>query len=137
MQLDITLDISDVTGNVQIDNNTQYIIGQRTTNSFITAQSGDILVMGGIQKQKNSKSTSRLGPIPILGDLFGSRNKEDQRTEVIVFIRPVVLTGTAAVDNASTLKRVDTLETREAILKEIDPKYQPPPKTLLEKILPK
>ena len=137
VQLDITLDISDVTGNVQIDNNTQYIIGQRTTNSFITAQSGDILVMGGIQKQKNSKSTSRLGPIPILGDLFGSRNKEDQRTEVIVFIRPVVLTGTAAVDNASTLKRVDALETREAILKEIDPKYQPPPKTLLEKILPK
>ena len=133
VQLDIKMDVSDVTGTVQIDNNAQYIIGKRTTNSFITAQTGDILYLSGMQKKKDSRSTSRLGPIPLLGDLLGSRNKDNQRTELIFFFRPTVLTNTA-IDNAAALERIKELDQRDAVMKELDPKHQAPPKTLPGKL---
>ena len=136
VQLKIQMDISDVTGTVQIDNNAQYVIGKRTTNSFITAKSGDILYLSGMQKKKDSRSTSRLGPIPFIGDLFGSRNKDNQRTELIFFFRPTVLTNTPT-DNTAALERIKDLEQRDAVMKELDPKYQPPPRTFLDKVLPK
>ena len=41
-----------------------------TTGSFFTAKTGEILVIGGIQRRSNSRSTNRLGPIPIIGDLM-------------------------------------------------------------------
>jgi hypothetical protein len=42
-----------------------------------------------------------------------------------------------AVDNAETLKRVEQLPMRDAIKSELDSNYQPPPKSLLDRILPK
>jgi general secretion pathway protein D len=69
-----------------------------------------------LQKKTNVKSTSRLGPIPFLGDLFGTRTRKEQRDELIFFLRPTVLTNTPA-DNAPAFKEVDQLpkEQREGI----------------------
>src|SRR5213075_1101458 len=75
VNLDITQRVEDVTGTVQVDQNVQYIIGARESKSNVSAKSGEILVFGGFQKQLDSRGTSRLGPIPIIGDLFGSRSK--------------------------------------------------------------
>lgn len=107
VQLDLKQEISDVGDPVTIDGNVQNVILKRTTSSFITAQSGEILVLGGLQKKSNTRSTSRLGPIPILGDLFGSRSRSEDRTELVFFLRPVVLTNTPA-DNAPALKQVES-----------------------------
>ena len=106
VQLDLKQEISDVGDEVKIDNNVQNVILKRTTSSFITAQSGEILVLGGLQKRTNTKSTNRLGPIPFLGDLLGTRSRGEERTELVFFLRPTVLTNTAA-DNATALKEVD------------------------------
>ncbi len=132
--MDINLDISDVTGTVQIDNNTQYVIGQRQVTSFNTARSGEILVIGGIQKNSDSKSTSRLGPIPIIGDIFGGRSKDKNRQELLIFIRPTVLTNTPA-DNATALEHVKGLPHKDDVMKTLDPTYQPPKPSLLDKVL--
>ena len=136
VELDIVQDISDVTGDVTINGETQYIIGKRQTTSYITAKSGEIIVLGGFQKKIDSKSTNRLGPIPFLGDLFGTRKRDNFHQELIFFLRPTILTNTPA-DNAETLKRVDALPTRNDILKQIDPNYVPPKESILQKILPK
>ncbi|HEY4246823.1 MAG TPA: secretin N-terminal domain-containing protein [Lacunisphaera sp.] len=116
VQLDLKQEISDVGDPVTIDGNVQNIILKRTTSSFITAKSGEILVLAGLQKKTNVKSTSRLGPIPFLGDLFGTRTRKEQRDELIFFLRPTVLTNTPA-DNAPAFKEVDQLpkEQREGI----------------------
>ncbi len=112
VQLDLKQEISDVGDPVTIGGNVQNIILKRTTSSFITAKSGEILVLAGLQKKTNIKSTSRLGPIPFLGDLFGTRTHKEQRDELIFFLRPVVLTATPA-DNAPALEQVDQLPKKQ------------------------
>ena len=137
VQLDMKQTVEDVTGEVQIDSNTQYIIGTREMTSYSTAKSGEIIFLGGFQKKINSKSSSRLGPIPIIGDLFGSRRSDNYRQELIFFLRPMVLTNTPAVDNAEALQRLEKLPSKDDIKEQLDPKYERPKPTLMEKILPR
>ncbi|MCU0792593.1 MAG: type II and III secretion system protein [Opitutaceae bacterium] len=101
-------------GNVTIDGNEQPRIGRRTTTSYVSAANGDIIVLGGLQRTSSSKTTSRLGPIPIIGDLLGSRSRTKGRTELIFFLRPVVLTNTY-LDNVEAMRRIDsTPQSKEA-----------------------
>ncbi len=125
VQLDLQQEISDVAGEVQLDYNTQYIIGKRNTNSTIIVKSGDIIVLGGIQKASASKTSSRLGPIPILGDLFGSRKRSQTRTELIFFLRPTVLTNTAA-DNVPAMEQLDRMSNKEDVQKILGQPPEPP-----------
>jgi general secretion pathway protein D len=137
VQLDIVQDVQDVIGNVPVDGNQQYIIGQRQTTSYITARSGEIYVMGGFRKNTQVRERSRLGPIPLLGDLFGPRTKGDARQELVFFLRPTVLSNSPAIDNAEALKRIEKLPTRDTIKGELDPNYVPPAQaSTLGKILP-
>ncbi|MDP2138627.1 MAG: secretin N-terminal domain-containing protein [Candidatus Didemnitutus sp.] len=116
VQLEIKQEVNDILGDITIDGNPQPRIGRRTTESFVSVRSGEIIVLGGLQRTSKSKSTSRLGPIPFLGDLFGSRSREDTRTDLLFFLRPTVLTNTPA-DIAPALEQVDKLpkEQRERI----------------------
>ena len=136
VQLDITQKVDDVSGTVRVDNNDQPIIARRNTKSFVTAQSGVIYVLGGIQRNKLSKQSNRLGPIPFIGDLFGSRTNQVTRTDLIFFLRPTILTN-AAADNADALRRVDQLPQKDQIRKELDPAYVAPKKTIVEKVFAK
>jgi general secretion pathway protein D len=66
--------------------------------------SGEIVVLGGLQRTISTKSTSRLGPIPFLGDLFGSSTVLEEKQELIIFLRPYVLNN-SAVDNLDAISR--------------------------------
>jgi general secretion pathway protein D len=60
----------------------------------LTAKEGQTLVMGGIiQKTFNDTSykTPILGSIPGLNYIFGKRDKNGNRTELLVFLRPKVV----------------------------------------------
>ncbi|ATC64579.1 type II secretory pathway, component PulD [Nibricoccus aquaticus] len=120
VQMEIKQEISDVGGEVLVGQDKQYIINKRKTSSFFTARSGEILVMGGIQKRTNSRTTSRLGPIPFIGDLLGSRSRREDRTELVFFIRPTVLTNTDA-DNAQAMQQVENMPNKEAVKKVLQP----------------
>ena len=127
VQLEITQEVNDILGDVVIDGNPQPRIGRRTTKSFISVQSGETIVLGGLQRNSHSRNTNRLGPIPILGDLFGTRHREDTRTDLVFFLRPYVLTNTPA-DNADALRRIDAGPQRDAVRKALDPAFPPDPK---------
>jgi general secretion pathway protein D len=112
VQLEITQEVNDILGDIQIDGNPQPRIGRRSTKNFVSVRSGDIVVLGGLQRTSKSKSTSRLGPIPIIGDLLGTRRREDTRTDLVFFLRPTVLSNTAA-DNAPALQQIDKLPPKQ------------------------
>jgi len=78
-----------------------------------------------MQKNNKSRTTSRLGPIPWIGDLLGSRTRKNERSEMVVFIRPTVLTNTPA-DNEPALKEIDTMPEGGTIHQMLDPNYVPP-----------
>jgi general secretion pathway protein D len=107
VQLEVEQEVEDVLGTVKIDGNDQPRIGRRTTTSYVSARNGDIIVLGGLQRASQSKNTSRLGPLPWIGDLFGSRSRSKGRTELVFFLRPIILTNTY-LDNVEAMKRIDS-----------------------------
>jgi len=67
---------------------------KRTLSSEIAVRNLDTIMLGGFIE--NNKSTSRAGvpllmDIPLLGNLFTSRNDSKQREELVVLMRPTVL----------------------------------------------
>lgn len=114
VQLEIKQEVNDILGDVLIDGNAQPIIGSRTTESFVSARSGEIVVLGGLQRKTQSRSTSRLAGIPLIGDLFGKRSRENTRTDLVFFLRPYVLTNSAA-DNTEAMDRLQNSPQREEV----------------------
>jgi len=112
VQMDIKQEVDDILGETTIDGNPQPTIGRRSTDSFVSAKSGEIIVLGGLQRRTGNKSTSRLGPIPILGDLIGSRSNGKTRTDLIFFLRPTILTN-AAQDNVSAIRQIERFSKTE------------------------
>jgi general secretion pathway protein D len=120
VQLSIQTDVEEPLQDVIIDGNAQAHTSKRTTDSYITAKSGEIIVLGGLQKTTEATSTSRLGPIPIIGDLLGTRSKAKHRTDLIFFLRPLVLTNTET-DNDEFMKRLDGMPHKEEVKTMLDP----------------
>jgi general secretion pathway protein D len=106
VQLEIKQEVNDVLGEVTIDGNPQPRIGRRATESFVSAHSGEIIVLGGLQRTSQSRNSSRLGPLPIIGDILGARSKEKTRTDLVFFLRPTVLNN-VPLDNAALLKQIE------------------------------
>ncbi|MEI6247803.1 MAG: secretin N-terminal domain-containing protein [Verrucomicrobiota bacterium] len=119
VQLQVTQQVEDVLGSVTIDGNDQPVIGRRSTDSFVSAMSGEIIVLGGLQRSNDTTTKNRLGPIPIIGDLLGGTSKTKTRTELLIFLRPYVLNN-SAVDNLNAISRIDATPIAEQVHKHID-----------------
>ena len=92
-------------GNVLLDikvNNDTAVAGLAdepsiNTNEIITkllVSDGDIVVIGGIKKNIISDTrsgTPGVSKVPVFGNLFKSKNKQDKLTELLIFIAPRVV----------------------------------------------
>jgi general secretion pathway protein D len=70
------------------------ITNNREITTSVIVEDGDILVLGGLIDDTLRESEQRvpvLGSIPILGHLFRSRRTQAVKTNLMVFIRPVIL----------------------------------------------
>ncbi|WP_431477505.1 pilus (MSHA type) biogenesis protein MshL [Massilia eburnea] len=70
------------------------VIQAREMESILKVQSGQVAVMGGLMQDSvdNKKdSIPLLGSVPVLGNLFSYRNETASKTELVIFLRPVVL----------------------------------------------
>jgi len=137
VQLDLVQSVEDVIGEVLVDQNKQYVIGRRESTNYVSAKSGDIIVISGFRKNSSLRSSSRFGPIPILGDLLGSRSRGKTVSDLVFFVRPVVLTNTPAIDNADAMRRIDGWPSRDEVKKELDPTYVAPPRSAVDRLLGK
>ena len=135
VQLQVTQQVEDVLGSVTIDGNDQPVIGRRSTDSFVSAMSGEIIVLGGLQRSNDTTTKNRLGPIPIIGDLLGGSSKTKTRTELLIFLRPYVLNN-SAVDNLNAISRIDATPIAEQVHKHIDKAPTPAPASPLLNGLP-
>lgn len=70
------------------------IIQTREMESMIKVSSGQIAVMGGLMQDSinNTKdSIPGVNSIPLVGDIFSNRNEKMNKTELVIFMRPVVV----------------------------------------------
>ncbi len=70
------------------------VIQTREMESILRVASGNIAVMGGLMQDTvdNLKDgIPLLARVPVVGDVFGYRNETTSKSELVIFIRPVVI----------------------------------------------
>jgi pilus assembly protein CpaC len=85
----------------------------RKTNTEMNVQSGRTMVVAGLFSSEDAKTVVKvpgLGEIPILGELFKSREFRRGETELVVLVTPLLVDSSApevkeSVDKFDSLKR--------------------------------
>lgn len=66
----------------------------RESDSIVRARSGQVIVIGGLMTRRNADTdykTPLLGSIPLLGNLFKSKQTTGTKTELVILLRPIVV----------------------------------------------
>jgi general secretion pathway protein D len=102
VELQVEQTIDDVSGTVVIDGNEQPIVARRELSSIVSVKDKGVVALGGLIKNRKEKTETKvpiIGDLPLLGLLFKQNKWQDNRIELIVFLRPTVL---RSVDEAQT-----------------------------------
>jgi type IV pilus assembly protein PilQ len=95
------LDVSKDTPNASISNTVGIAIDTKHVKTKIQVENGGTVVIGGIYTQNDATTVTKvpfLGDLPVLGNLFKNTYKSNQKSELLVFITPKI------VSNALTLQ---------------------------------
>ncbi|MES2949416.1 MAG: type II secretion system secretin GspD [Pseudomonadota bacterium] len=86
---------------------------KRTIESNVLVDDGSIVVLGGLLSDEysgNQEKVPGLGDLPVFGNLFKSETRSRRKTNLMVFLRPVVVRD-AATSDALSLDRYDLMRT--------------------------
>jgi general secretion pathway protein D len=88
---------------------------KRSIESTIVVDDGQIIVLGGLIEDRFTETKNKvplLGDIPILGALFRSENRTRRKTNLMVFLRPMIMrTGEDA--NRLSVDRYDLIRAQQ------------------------
>jgi general secretion pathway protein D len=108
-----------------INSSTGLITNKRSIESNVLVEDGGIIVLGGLlqdQYASNQEKVPVLGDLPVVGNLFKSETRSRNKTNLMVFLRPVVIRD-AGQSQALSLDRYDLMRT-------VQQDTQPPPSVL-------
>ncbi|WP_297315087.1 pilus (MSHA type) biogenesis protein MshL [Thauera sp.] len=69
-------------------------IRTREIESMLRLRSGEVAVLGGLMEDRLDHDTGRiplLGDLPVVGELFTRRDNNVRRTELLIFLRPLLI----------------------------------------------
>jgi general secretion pathway protein D len=103
---------------------------KRTIESNVLVDDGAIVVIGGLLEDNysgNAEKVPGVGDVPVLGNLFRSESRARRKSNLMVFLRPVVVRDAAQSDTLS-IDRYDLMRTKQqnqqpapsAVLKGVD-----------------
>ena len=90
---------------------TGIITTQRTIESTVLVEDGGVIVLGGLLQDEfsgNQDKVPGLGDVPLFGNLFKSESRTHKKTNLMVFLRPVILRN-ASDTNTLSLDRYDMM----------------------------
>ena len=118
--MDITQDVSSpsatgptIAGNISVDN--------RKIKTSVAVESGETVVLAGLIKETSGTSRNGvpyLSRIPVIGGLFGTQSKNNDREEVLVLVTPTIIR-----DPSDARRLTDEYGSR---FRALDPLRQPP-----------
>lgn len=95
VMLDVVQEVSDVNRNVATTNGINSpTISTRRISSSVAVQDGEVLALGGLIRNTQTKGKSGvpfLSQIPLVGGAFGRQTKGGNRIELIVLLKPRVI----------------------------------------------
>jgi general secretion pathway protein D len=92
--MEISQEVSDYVFRAVGGSNQYPVITKREASTYMVAQDGQTIVIGGLIREKTGKTRSGLpflSKIPILGYLFGFTDDTFDRSEIILLITPRVV----------------------------------------------
>jgi general secretion pathway protein D len=111
--LQMSLEISSVTGEQSVDGVTEPTIGQRRIEHTARLADGEVNLIGGILQDSETNSLSGyplLSRIPILRYLFGQTNKERAQSEIMIAITPHIIRGVGVTDDDTRVLDIGTAD---------------------------
>ncbi|MDR2991635.1 MAG: type II secretion system secretin GspD [Burkholderiaceae bacterium] len=110
IKLVIYQEVSSVVANT-VNNPAGPTTNKRAIESSVIVNDGQIVVLGGLLQDEVDTSEDKvplLGDIPVVGNLFKSRNRSHTKTNLMVFLRPVIVRDAASAERYS-LDRYDMM----------------------------
>ncbi len=128
VKLAIYQEVSKIDGNTLSDVNGP-TTSKRAIESNVLVEDGSIIVLGGLLEDSYSQAEDKvpvMGDIPLLGALFRSENRSRKKTNLMVFLRPVVVRD-AATSDALMLDRYESIRALQQVV-------QPTPSAVMNSI---
>jgi general secretion pathway protein D len=94
VSMHITLDISSVTGTVNLGGIPEPIIGQKKIEQDLRMREGEIGLLGGLIQQQDDRTVTGipgLSSIPLLGRLFSGNSVDHNRDDLMIVLVPHIL----------------------------------------------
>jgi MSHA biogenesis protein MshL len=85
----------------------------RESDSVVRARSGQVIVIGGLMQNQSTKSnyqTPFLGSIPVVGNLFKSKQTQGLKTELVILLKPIVVGDDSADWNPLVKSSLDNVQ---------------------------
>ena len=94
VSMKVSIEVSSVTGQVNIGGIQQPIISQRKIEHDVRLKEGEVSVLGGLEQRTETKSVTGwpgLAHIPFLRYFFSGENKDTQESEVLIVLTPRIV----------------------------------------------
>ncbi len=114
IKMDLRVEVSSIAGPVSASFS-DLILNKRETENTIVVDDGQIVVIGGLLDANERRTIEKipiLGDLPLIGNLFRSRGRQRNRTNLMIFIRPTIL-RTAADARAVAARRYDYIRDQQ------------------------
>ena len=128
VKLAVFQEVSSVDESTRKDSN-GLTTNKRSIESNVLVEDGNIVVLGGLIDDNYSQAEDRvplLGDIPVVGNLFRNTNRKRNKTNLMVFLRPVVMRDATATNQVSS-ERYEAIRAQQQSL-------QPEPSALLRSV---
>jgi general secretion pathway protein D len=132
IRLQISQEVSSIFGQI-INDSTDLITNRRAIDTVVQVDAGQVIVLGGLIQDDVSRTDNGvpgLRKIPLAGRLFRSEGKSRRRTNLMVFLRPTVVSSTEQAADV-TRREIEALRAYRgldpAILKRLDEQLRLPP----------
>lgn len=114
------------------------VINSRAATTTVVVPNGQTVIIGGLMENTQTDSESKvpgLGDIPLLGNLFKRKVKDNVKRELMIFLTPTIVAAPAQLagvtkteqDNKVVVPRAFTQEELDRFLESLPNKPQPAP----------
>lgn len=103
-------EVSNVDNSVAVGGNPGFL--SRKTDSEFNVQSGQTIILSGLVNKDLQSDVSKLaglGDLPVLGALFRSNNYRSGRTDLVIFVTPIVIDPGSGI-NQERLQKAQEIE---------------------------
>jgi hypothetical protein len=112
IKMDLRVEVSSIAGPAAARSQ-DFILNKRESENTLVVEDGEIAVIGGLLDENERRTIEKiplLGDLPVIGNLFRSRGRERNKTNLMIFIRPTIVRSPAE-QRAVAARRYDYIAT--------------------------